>query len=165
VRQELPLTASMTVYARAHSYSRGVAFQTAVVVLAVAALIPAILSIILLIQRDFLNPATAILWAIFLGLGCVVVLGATHEARLVSRDLAGGVYTRWTGPYTVRMISSRYGSAAQVDVGGRKLSNVAAPPLYAIRQATATVDYLPVSGTLLEVADEAGRVIWSRLPA
>ena len=80
------------------------------------------------------------------------------------RDLASGRYVRWTGSFTTHVFHGRYGSwAVQVEIGGRKLSNVAASELKSDGSGIGSVDYLPVSGNLLEVRDQSGHILWSRL--
>lgn len=158
------MTATMTAFARSMSLTRDSAIQTVGFTLAFAAIIPGIFSVAFFVEHRLLNRATAIIWAIFLGLGGLLVFGLLHDARLMSRDLAGGVYVRWTGPFTTRLISTRAGTAVQVEVDGRKLPSTFAPSLNPVRSGVGTVDYLPTSGTLLEVQDGHDRVLWRRLP-
>ncbi len=61
------------------------------------------------------------------------------------------------------MVYGRGFTSVQVEAGGRKLSNLDAPALYSIGSSSGTVDYLPVSGTVLEVRNEQGALLWSRL--
>ncbi len=59
------------------------------------------------------------------------------------------------------MTSTKYGTTVTVVVDGRELSG-SAPSLESIESGVGTVDYLPISGDLIEVRDESGQVLWSR---
>src|SRR5207245_1788933 len=94
-------------------------------------------------------------WVVGAGFAYVMLQDAARERR----DLAGGVFTRWIGPFAVR----QFRTVVQVVVNGRKLQTLAAP-LELTESGSGTVDYLPTSGMLLELRDESGQVLWSRLP-
>lgn len=104
-----------------------------------------------------------VVWVVFIGLGSGLIYLGLRYARLVSRDLAGGVYVRWTGPFTTRVVyGSRYSKGFQVEAGGRKLESVAVQRLPPIGFNSGTVDYLPASKTVFEVRNEQGALLWSR---
>ena len=163
VVQELPLTAAFTGYLQSEVVIAKNPLQTILFTLGLAAIIPTFFSIVFLIQGQLFNGGTVIIWSVFLAGGGLLAFYLLHETGLESRDIAGGVFVRSTGPFEINLITSRYGTAVQVVVGGRKLSNAVAHPLDSIQSGTGTVDYLPVSGELLEVRDESGQVLWSRL--
>lgn len=128
--------------------------------LAVTSVLPAAFTVFLLVQGRRFNPEWLIVWILFWVIGGVFVYIVLSDASREGRDLAGGVFTRWTGPFTTRLVKG----TIQVVVDGRHLQTTVAPPLYSIESATGIVDYLPISGVLLAVRDESGQLVWSRLP-
>jgi hypothetical protein len=164
VQEERPLTPAMTAYAQANSLRKNSTIQLVIFVLFFVSIIPAIMSIFLYSQHRLFQLETAIIWLLFLGLfGGGTIFLVLHGDSLVSRDLAGGLYARWTGPFTTRMVYGHGLTSVQVEAGGRKLPTLVAPALYSIGSSSGTVDYLPVSGTLLEVRNEQGALLWTRL--
>jgi len=86
-------------------------------------------------------------------------------ARVVSRDLAGGVYVRWTGPFTTRVVwveAYRKRKGLEVEAGGSKLGSVPLE-LLPIGYNSGTIDYLPASRHMLELRNDQGAVLWTRL--
>ena len=164
MQEERPLTPAMTAYAQANSLQKDTTIQLVIFVLFFVSIIPAIMSVALYSQHRLFQPATALIWLLFLGLfGGGTIYLVLHGDSLVSRDLAGGQYARWTGPFTTRMVYGRGVTSVQVEAGARKLPTLVAPALYSIGAGSGTVDYLPVSGTLLEVRNEQGALLWTRL--
>lgn len=86
--------------------------------------------------------------------------GGTGSAR---KDLAAGVFMRSKGTFPVLLYQNRYSSnRVGLMVGGQLLAPTVARPLESITLISGTVDYLPGSRTLIEVRDEAGKVLWNR---
>jgi hypothetical protein len=163
MKQELALTPEMTAYAQRNSLRKDTTIQLVIFVLFFVSIIPAIFSIALYSQHRLFQIATAIIWLVFLGLfGGLTIFLVLHGESLVSRDLAGGLYVRWTGPFTIQTVSGHGFTSVQVEAGGRKLANLDPSALYPIGSISGTVDYLPVSRTVLEVRNEQGAVLWSR---
>jgi hypothetical protein len=160
--QQLPLTQDMTSFLNSDVAIAKNPFQTVLVILGFAAVIPAFFSVVFILQSNLFNLGTAIIWATCLGLGGLIAWGMLHDIGLERRDLLGGVFARSTGPFSVKVIYSKVGTSVRVVVGSRALPGVFAQPLESIASATGTVDYLPVSGDLLEVRDESGQLLWSR---
>jgi hypothetical protein len=81
-----------------------------------------------------------------------------------SREFAEGMFTRYRGPFSVILYPNGIGdNKVAVVVNGRPLRPTVAKPLESIAAPeTGTVDYLPLSRTLLEVRDAAGHILWSR---
>jgi hypothetical protein len=159
--QQLPVTAEMTSYLEKEASLARHPVQVVVVILGAAAILPVVFSIVFILQNNLFQWGTAAIWAIFLGLGGLVALYVVHGVRQERRDLLGGVFVRSTGPFTVQVSQSRYGTSVRVVVGGRPLSGDARS-LMSVDTGVGTVDYLPVSGDLIEVRDESGQVLWSR---
>ena len=88
----------------------------------------------------------------------------TAYLRKDSRELVAGVFVRYRGAFSVVLYPNRYGdNNVAVVVNGRPLRATVAKPLESIAPTeTGTVDYLPLSRTLLEVRDASGNVLWSR---
>lgn len=161
--QELALTPEIRDYLETNTRLLRNPLPTVLFIFALAAALPGLLSVAMLVGGRLLNRFTPVMWAFFLGLGGLVSVGVIRDLELEKRDLNGGLYVRWTGPFSVRVFRNRVGASATVVVGGRSLRAVMAAPLQAIQEGTGTVEYLPVSGELLEVRGGSGEVIWSRL--
>jgi len=132
------------------------------IVLGAASVVPAFFSVVFILQNNLWNWGTAVLWSSFLGLGAIAAIWMLHDFRQEGRDLVDGVFVRSTGVFSTKVSQTKYGLNVQVVVGGRALFAGHAPQLESIESAPGTVDYLPVSGDLLEVRDESGQVLWSR---
>src|ERR1700730_10809879 len=98
--QELPLTPAMTDYAQSPVFRRGVGSVTSLVsfVLVLCFAAPAFISFVMLLQHRPLGAGAAVVWVLFGLLASGLIYAGLRNARLVRRDLAGGVYVRWTGP-------------------------------------------------------------------
>ncbi|HEV2415129.1 MAG TPA: hypothetical protein VGX27_09985 [Candidatus Dormibacteraeota bacterium] len=140
---------------------KGHPLKVIVVSLAIASVLPAIFTVVVLLQGRPVMPGLPIVWIPFWVIGALLAFLAIDDAARQDRDLARGVFVRWTGPFKVLPV--RF--TVQVVVDHRRLQTVLAPPLQTIKSGEGTVDYLPVSGMLLAVRDASGRVIWSRLTA
>ena len=127
--------------------------------LGVASVTPAIFTVIAFVQRRPFIPVGVIVWFLFWVVGGAFAYVMLQDAVRERRDLAGGVFTRWIGPFAVR----QFRTVVQVVVDGRKLQTLAAP-LELTECGSGTVDYLPTSGMLLELRDESEQVLWSRFP-
>jgi hypothetical protein len=127
---------------------------------AVTSVLPAAFTVFMIVQDRRFDLEWLIVWVGFWVIGGVFVYIVLSDARREGRDLAGGVFTRWTGPFTTRPVKG----TIQVVVDGRHLQTTIAPPLYSIKSAAGIVDFLPASGVLLAVRDESGQLVWSRLP-
>jgi hypothetical protein len=127
--------------------------------LGVTSVIPAIFTVIVLLQGQRFNPGWLSVWILFWVVGGAFAYVMLQDAARERRDLAGGVFTRWIGPFAVR----QFRTVVQVVVDGRKLQTLAAP-LELTESGSGTVDYLPTSGMLLELRDESGQLLWSRFP-
>jgi hypothetical protein len=104
------------------------------------------------------------MWVVFAGLGGGLLYMGLRFASLVSRDLGGGVYVHWTGPFTTRVVrDGRYSKALEVEAGGRKLEGAVSLRLLPVGFNSGTVDYLPASRSMFEVRNEQGAVLWTRL--
>lgn len=134
-----------------------------VFVLVLCSTAPAFLSVVSFLQHRPIGPGAAVVWVVFIGLGSGLTYLGLRYSRLVSRDLAGGVYVRWTGPFTTRVVRvGRFSKGLEVEAGGRKLDGVVPLRLLRIGFNSGTVDYLPASKTLFEVRNEQGALLWSR---
>lgn len=161
--QQVLLTPEMSDFLRKEAELAAHPVSMALVVLGAVSVLPAIFTVVFALKGILLNLFTPLMWLFFLGLGAIVTFGVLHDVRQERRDLIGGVFNRAAGAFSIQVISSKYGTRVQVVVGGRKLTSEIAPALQSIESFTGGVDYLPVSGYLLEVRDESGRVLWSRL--
>jgi hypothetical protein len=163
--QQMPLTPDMTGFLKSDTAVVRNPLRVVLPILGAAAIIPAVFSAVFIAQNQLLNIATGILWVVFLGLGGLVALGIIAVKGQEKRDLAGGVFVRATGPFYVQVNYTKAGTFMVVTIGGRALTGVYAKPLESIESDIGTVDYLPVSGDLLEVNDESGQLLWSRFAA
>jgi hypothetical protein len=163
MEQELPLTPAMTDYAQLTALRTGNVTSLVIFVLVLCSTAPAFLSFVLFFQHRPLGPGLVVVWGVFIGLGGLLIYLGLRYARLVSRDLAGGVYVRWTGPFTTRVVyGTRLSKGFEVEAGGRKLESVVPRRLPPIGFNNGTVDYLPASKTVFEVRNEQGALLWSR---
>lgn len=163
--EQLPLTPEMTSFLQKEADLAAHPIQGTLAILGLASVIPAIGSVLFALEHYLFNPFTPFMWVMFLGLGAIVAFGVLHDARQERRDLVGDVFNRATGPFSVKVNQGRYGTTVQVVVGLRALGSVNAPPLESIESGVGTVDYLPISGDLLEVRDQSGNVLWSKFGA
>jgi hypothetical protein len=162
--QQLPLTEDMASYLEKEASLARNPVQVVLVILGAAAILPAVFSIVFVLQNKLLQWGTVLIWIGFLAIGGLVALVIVHSLRQESRDLLGGVFVRSTGLFTVQVSHSRAGTSVRVVVGGRPLSGNAMS-LISVDSGVGTVDYLPISGDLVEVRDESGQVLWSRFAA
>ena len=157
MEQELPLTPEMIDYAQSPVFRKGnrnvLSLLTFVLMLSFTA--PAFLTAVTVLQHRPLGPGAAIVWILFGLFGTALFYLGLRGARLVRSDLASGVYIRWIGPFTTRVVNIGYrgSKGLVVEAGGRRL-----PP---IGFYSGTVDYLPASNTLCEVRTEQGALLWS----
>jgi hypothetical protein len=164
MEQELPLTPAITDYARAISLRKGNVAGQVIFVLIFCSTLPAFLSFVWFFQHRFVGSVIAVIWVVSVGLGGGMLYLGLRFAGLVSRDLAGGVYVRWTGPFTTRVVrDGRYSKALVVEAGGRKLGGALPLRLLPIGLNSGTIDYLPASRSMFEVRNEQGSVVWTRL--
>jgi hypothetical protein len=163
--QELPLTPAMTDYALSPVFRKGIgsviSLVTFVLVLCFAA--PAFISFVMFLQHRPLGAGAAVVWVLFGLAASGLIYAGLWSNRLVRRDLAGGVYVRWTGPFTTRVvrIGLRGSKGFVLQAGGRELWSGAVYRLPPIGFNSGTVDYLPTSETLCEVRNEQGTLLWS----
>jgi hypothetical protein len=163
MEQELPLTPAMIDYAKSISLRKGNVASLVIFALVFSSAAPGFLSFVMFFQHRPLGPGAAVVWVLFIGLGTGLIYLGIRGARLVSRDLAGGVYVRWTGPFTTRVVRvGRYSKGFELEVGGHKLQSNGLLPQLPIGFNSGTVDYLPASEALLEVRNEQGALLWSR---
>jgi hypothetical protein len=159
LKQQLPITPAVSDFIRSDSAMANNPRKLILVSFAVTSIVPAIFTVIVLLQGRQFHPEWAIVWILFWVVGGIFDFVVLSDAARERRDLAGGVFTRWVGPFAVRQLRT----AVQVVVDGRKLQTLAAP-LQLTESGSGTVDYLPTSGMLLELRDESGQVLWSRFP-
>jgi hypothetical protein len=162
--QQRPLTSEMTGFLQKEAAMAQHPFQVVLLILGLAAVIPMLFSVIFIVQGVLVNWGTAIIWSTFLALGGLTAWGVLHDTEQERRDLLGSIFARSIGPFSVKVTYSKAGTSVQVVVGGRTLSGNAVS-LMSIESGSGTVDYLPISGDLLEVRDESGEVLWSRFAA
>src|SRR5260370_5815685 len=158
---QLPLTADMTSFLKQEAALGQHPYQIVMAILGAAAIIPALFSIVFLIENRFFMWFTPIMWTTFLGLAGLLAWWILHGVGQERRDLAGGVFLRSTGAFSVKVTATKYGTTVNVVIDGRELSG-SAPSLESIESGVGTVDYLPISADLMEVRDESGQVLWSR---
>jgi hypothetical protein len=164
--QELPLTPDMIDYGQSPIFRKSMGSVTSLVsfVLFLCFAAPAFLSLVTILQHRPLGAGAALVWVLFGLAASGLIYRGLRYARLVRRDLAGGVYARWTGPFTTRVvrIGIRGSEGFAVEAGGRTLGTeggvLRLPP---IGFNSGTVDYLPASNTLCEVRNEQGALLWS----
>jgi hypothetical protein len=165
MEQELPMTPAMIDYAQSPVFRKGIGSVTSLVsfVLVLCFAAPAFLSFVTILQHRPLGAGAALVWVLFgLAAGGLIYAGLRGN-RLVRRDLAGGVYVRWTGPFTTRVvwIGIRGSKGFVVEAGGRELWSGEVSDLPPIGLNSGTVDYLPASNILCEVRNEQGALLWS----
>lgn len=164
MEQELPLTPAMTDYAQSISLRKGNVAGLVIFVLIFCFALPTFLSFMSFFDHRLVGPVIAVIWVVFAGLGVGMIYLGLQFASLVSRDLAGGVYVRWAGPFTTRVIrDGRYSKALAVEAGGRELEGAVSLGVLPIGFNSGTVEYLPASRSMFEVRNEQGAVLWTRL--
>jgi hypothetical protein len=164
MEQEFPLTPAMTDYAQSISLRKGNVTSLVIFALVLSCSLPAFLTFVMFVKHRPLGLGTAIVWVLFIGLGAGLIYVGLRYARVVSQDLAGGVYVRWTGPFTTRVVRvGRFSKGLEVQVGGHNLYGVVPLPLIPVGFNSGTVDYLPASKMLFEVRNEQGALLWSPL--
>jgi hypothetical protein len=166
MEQELPLTPAMTDYAQSPVFRKGVGSVISLVIFALvfAFAAPGFISFVMFLQHRPLGLGAAVVWVLFGLFFTGLIYGGLSGARSVRRDLAGGVYVRWTGPFITRVVrvGLRGSKGFMVEAGGRELwSGAGVQHLPPIGFNSGTVDYLPASNTLCEVRNEQGAVLWS----
>jgi hypothetical protein len=169
--QELPLTPAMIDYAQSPIFRKGIRSVASLVsfVLFFCFVAPAVLTFAALVKHRPLGlGAAVVLWVLWVVCGlaaCGFIYAGLRGARSIRRDLAGGVYVRWTGPFTTRIYRSGLWSPAWgfvVEAGGRELdSGTGMQHLPPVGLNSGTLDYLPASNTLCEVRNEQGAVLYS----
>ena len=136
------------------------------IVFGFASILPAIFTVVLVLRGNPDGLTIAVLWGLMWAIGAIVVVVSTVGLAHEQADLRGGVFIRWTGPYHVQLVGAGRGGGTRVQfrVGGRDLqSDGGIQSLYSIESGTGGIDFLPVGGVLLEVRDESGRTLWSRV--
>jgi len=166
--QKLPLTPAMIDYAQSPIFRKGIRSAASLVSFALffCFAAPAVLTFVTLVKRAPLGLGVAVvLWVVFGLFAYGFINGGLRGARLMRRDLAGGVYVRWTGPFTTRIYRSGLWSPAWgfvVEAGDRELdSGTGVQHLPPVGLNSGTVEYLPASNTLCEVRNERGALLWS----
>jgi hypothetical protein len=165
--QELPLTPAMIDYAQSPIFRKGIGSIASLVsfVLVLCFAAPAFLTFVALVKHRPLGPGAAVLWVVCGLAACGFIYAGLRGARSIRRDLAGGLYVRWTGPFTTRVFRSGLWSPSWgfvVEAGGRELSSgTGVQHLPPVGFNSGTVDYLPASNTLCEVRNEQGAVLYS----
>jgi hypothetical protein len=165
MEQELPLTPAMIDYAQSQAFRKGNVISMVIFLLVFCCTAPAFLTFVLLVQHRPLGPGLAVAWVVFGLAGSGMIYLGLRGARVVSRDLAGGVYVRWTGPFTTRVVwveAYRKRKGLEVEAGGSKLGSVPLE-LLPIGYNSGTIDYLPASRHMLELRNDQGAVLWTRL--
>src|SRR6476660_5943569 len=104
MEQELPLTPAMIDYAQSQDFRIGNIASLVTFWLVFSCTAPAFLTFISLVQHRPVGTVLAVVWVAFGLGGSVVIYLGLEGLRTVSRDLAGGVYVRWTGPFTTRVV-------------------------------------------------------------
>lgn len=165
VEQELPLTPAMIDYAQSPIYRKGIGSVASLVgfVLVLWFAAPAFLTGMMFLEHRPLGAGAVFVWVLCgLAAGGFIYAGLRGN-RLVRRDLAAGVYVRWSGPFTTRVVyvGTRGSKGFVVEAGGRKLRTGAVRRLPPTGFNSGTVDYLPASNTLCEVRNEQGTLLWS----
>jgi hypothetical protein len=160
LNEQLPITPTIADFLRSEMAMANSPMKLIIGSFAVTSALPAAFTVYVLAQGRRFDPEWLIVWILFWVIGGVFVYIVLSDASREGRDLAGGVFTRWTGTFSTRPVKG----TIQVVVDGRRLQTTIAPPLYSIKSATGIVDFLPVSGVLLAVRDESGQLVWSRLP-
>jgi hypothetical protein len=166
MEQEFPLTPAMIEYAQSPIYRKGIGSVVSLVsfVLVLCFAAPAFLTFTTLFRHRPLGPGAVVVWVLFGLAACGFIYAGLRSNRLVRRDLAGGVYVRWTGPFTTRVVTVglRGAKAFEVAAGGRKLwSGAGVLHLPPIGFNSGAVDYLPASNILCEVRNAQGALLWS----
>lgn len=165
MEQEFPLTPAMADYAQSPVFRKGIGSVTSLVifVLVLCFAAPAFLTFVMVLQHRPLGPGAPLVSVLFGLFACGLIYGGLRNARLVRRDLAGGIYLRWTGPFTTRVVNIGYRGSKGfvVAAGSRKFESGAVLRLPPIGFNSGTVDYLPASNTLCEVRNEQGALLWS----
>jgi hypothetical protein len=165
MEQELPLTPAMIDYAQSPIFRKSFGSVTSLVafVLVLCFAAPSFITFVMVLQNRPLGPGAAVVWVLFGLAACGLIYAELWSNRLVRRDLAGGLFVRWTGPFTTRVvrIGIRGSKGFVVEAGGRELWSGSVYRLPPIGFNSGTVDYLPASATLCEVRDEQGTLLWS----
>jgi hypothetical protein len=159
MNEQLPITPAVAKFLLSDSAPGRNPLKLILISLAVASVLPAIFTVILLVEGRRFNPEWLIVWILFWVIGGTFAFFAVSDSSHERRDLEGGVFIRWIGPFAVRRVRG----AVQVVVDGRKLQTLFAA-LEPTESGTGTVDYLPTSGMLLQVRDGSGQLLWSRFP-
>jgi len=165
MEQELPLTPAMIDYAQSQDFRMGNIASLVTFWLVFSCTAPAFLTFVSLVKHRPVGTVLAVVWVVFGLGGSVVIYLGIQGLRTVSRDLAGGVYVRWTGPFTTRVVPmGRYSKALEVKAGGSKLGTVPVD-LFPVGFNIGMIDYLPASKHMLVIRSEQGAVLWTRLDA
>ena len=125
--------------------------------------IPAFFTFTTIVKHRPLGSGGVFLWVLCGLAASALIYGGLGYNRSVRRDLAGGVYIRWSGPFTTRVVrfGTRGAKGFEVDAGGRRLGpGTAVRRLPPIGFNSGTVDYLPASNLLCEVRNEQGTLLW-----
>src|SRR5260370_24635200 len=116
---QLPLTADMTSFLKQEAALGQHPYQIVMAILGAAAIIPALFSIVFLIENRFFMWFTPIMWTTFLGLAGLLAWGILHGVGQERRDLAGGVFLRSTGAFSGKVTATKYGTTINVADDGR----------------------------------------------
>ena len=157
----LPLRPEMTYFLKREAGRVRNPAETTKAIIAAATLAAAILTALWIVNVAA-DATIAYIWLGCLTLGGLVTWWTVHDAWQSRQDLAGGVFIRATGPFSVRALPTRGGILVVVAVAGRRLPGVLSPLLETVESGSGTVDYLPHSGVLFAIRDESDNVLWSR---
>jgi hypothetical protein len=166
MQQEFPLTPEMIDYAHSPVFRKGLRSLASLVifVFVLCFTAPAFLTLVTVLKHRPLGLGAVLVWVLFGLAAAGLIYVAIRGNRLIWRDLAGGVYIRWTGPFTTRAVRfgpHRRSKGFVVEAGGRELRSGAVLRLPPDGFNSGTVDYLPASNTLCEVRNEQGALLWS----
>jgi len=161
--QVIPLTPEMTSYLGGNSAVLALAPQlVAVLVVGLGVLIGVAVSVYWIVKGVTPLFFLGYVWVGCLGFGGAYAWLITHDAWLASNDLARGVFLRASGPFSTRVQRVKFGWVTVVSIDERKLAMNYSTSLQSVQPGTGQVDYLPSSGTVVEIRDESGHVLWSQ---
>ena len=150
-------------YAQSQDFRKSNVISLVLFVFVLCSAAPAFLTFVVFAQHRPVGPGVLVPWVVFGLAGSGFIYLGLRGLRFVSRDLAGGVYTRWSGPFTTRVVRvGRFSKGLEVEAGGHKLGGVVELRVIPIGINSGTVDYLPASKMMFEVRNEQGVLLWSR---
>src|SRR5260370_7275021 len=99
---QLPLTADMTSFLKQEAALGQHPYQIVMAILGAAAIIPALFSIVFLIENRFFMWFTPIMWTTFLGLAGLLAGWIFHGVGHERPDLPGGAFLPPTAPVSTK---------------------------------------------------------------